>query len=104
MTQHEDRLNDVWEEVKHLGVYELIDNFEYGDTAPIVKFPSGELELVDMQLGEEGGPENVWVVFRFEDKLYRINGYYNSWNGTDWNSHVEEVQAKEKVIIIYEKV
>ncbi len=104
MTQHEDRLNKVWNEARDLGVYELVEEFEYGDSAPFVKLPSGEFELVDMQRGKEGAPSEIWIVFRFENKLYRINGHYDSWSGTEWNTHVEEVAPKEKVIIVYEKV
>lgn len=53
--------------------------------------------IVDGKDPIEGGGEDVWYVFRIEgnDSLYRIKGYFNSYDGTDWEETgpIEEVKA-----------
>lgn len=66
------------------------------------ELPSGTAELVDSKFGYEGGGEDIWVVFKFDSKLYRMTGYYGSWSGDEWDaSTIIEVVPEEKVTIIY---
>ncbi len=42
-------------------------------------------------------------VFRIDDSYFRIDGYYDSWNGTDFNdSSFRDVRPIEKTITVYE--
>ena len=60
--------------------------------------------VVDGKFGEEGGGENIWIVFHVEgqDTLYRITGFYSSYDGSEWGAEgIEEVEARPKVIQEY---
>lgn len=58
--------------------------------------------LVAGKFGEEGGGENIWFVFSINDELFQINGYYASYDGSNWDdSNVEAVKPKEITQIIY---
>lgn len=76
-----------------------IDTYGAGD----VVLPSGQVEQV-AQHGGEGEGDEYWVVFSVGDQLFRVEGYYSSWNGTDWeNVEVEEVEAYEVSVTQYKK-
>lgn len=69
------------------------------------KTSAGLIEYVDAKDGMEGGGEAIWVVFKLDGKLYRINGYYASYDGSNWDDGpIEEVVAEEKVITVYKTV
>ncbi len=48
---------------------------------------------------------DTYVIFRFDGRLYRLDGYYDSWNGGEWEGleSAYEVEEKDKVIKVYPK-
>jgi hypothetical protein len=74
----------------------------YGDG--IVELASGTAKTVD-SYGGEGKGDTYWVVFQVGDKFYRVDGYYSSWEGTNWDSaEPYEVKPVEVTVIKYKKV
>jgi len=64
----------------------------------------GTVKYVEGETGGYGSSEDVWFVFSVdEESLYRINGFYSSFDGVDWfgPTSIEEVEAEEKVVIVY---
>lgn len=54
----------------------------------------------------DGGEDRIrGCIFRENStgKLYKISGYYSSWDGTEWDI-TEEVKAVEKIVVVYENV
>jgi len=59
----------------------------------------------DGKYGEEGGGEDVWVVFQLGENMYRITGYYNSYDGSEWSTDgMHAVMPYERTIIDYKPV
>lgn len=52
---------------------------------------------------EEGGEKYVWVVFQINDQLFRKSGFASSWEGTDWDGGLEEVESYEKTVVAFRK-
>lgn len=42
--------------------------------------------------------------FSLGDKIYRYDGYYDSWAGTEWNGALQEVRRVTKKIKVWEIV
>lgn len=56
--------------------------------------------------GEDQGSD-YWTIWQFTHAdgtsvLIRVNGWYQSYNGSDYNDY-EQVVAKEKTVTVYEK-
>ncbi|AXH49315.1 hypothetical protein HWB76_gp086 [Streptomyces phage Blueeyedbeauty] len=64
----------------------------------------GTAYSVDYEGGGEGQGENMWVVFRIGDQLFRKYGYYSSWDGSDWDGDLEEVEPYEVTVVRYREV
>ena len=79
-----------------------IDEMDYRDgTDGTVEVPGfGKLELVE-NFGGEGMGDQMWVVFKVGDRMFRMNGYYDSWNGGEWDGSLEEVEAREVKVTQY---
>lgn len=59
--------------------------------------------------GGEGQGDSLWYVFKviFPDgvqKLLRMDGYYSSYQGGEYDGNLVEVKAVDKTITVYEKV
>lgn len=92
-----DLLKDKWDTYGLIGEY--FDGNDDGDIPEVGKF-----KVVD-QYGCEGRGDDYWIVVKFldHDVLIRIDGFYSSYHGTDWdNDNIKVVQAKEKTITVYE--
>lgn len=48
--------------------------------------------------------EDLKLVFKVGDQLFRITGYYSSYDADQWDNDVVEVEAREKVITVYEEL
>jgi len=54
--------------------------------------------------GGEGEGDEMWKVFEVKDLKteevtnFRVSGYYDSWNGTEWDRTVELVEAYEVTV------
>jgi len=65
----------------------------------------GTAVYVDAKSGAEGGGEDIWVVFKIGERFFRLNGYYASYDGSNWGeSGLDEVTPKEKVVTVFETV
>ena len=84
------------------GPQELFDTWR-SDPQP-VETPWGPAVSVE-DFGGEGQGDHAHVVVKLGDQYFKIDGYYSSWEGTDW-SYDEWYEAKpvEKTVIEYEKV
>lgn len=61
--------------------------------------PGIEAKLVE-SFGGEGKGEDCWFIFSIGEQFFRINGYYSSWDGTDWTEgSLEEVFPREVTTI-----
>jgi hypothetical protein len=85
----EELLREVVDEVWRFGPVERTD-FEY---------------IADDDYWDGGEDRYQGRVFKelSTGKLYKVSGYYSSWDGTQWDD-VEEVEAVEKKVIVYEAI
>lgn len=61
----------------------------------------GLVEVVD-SYGGEGQGDEYWKVFRFKDRYFRVNAYYSSWDGVNFDmADIEEVFPEEVTTIVY---
>lgn len=85
------------------GEWSEIDGAEDGEVVPGV----GTVKVLE-DFGGEGQGEVIYLIFEITDpeggvKLYRKDGFYASFHGSDWDGKFYEVVAREKVITVYEK-
>lgn len=52
----------------------------------------------------EGGESRPWIVFKVGEQYFEINGAYNSWEGTEWDGGLQEVEPFDKTITAYRSV
>lgn len=75
---------------------------------PALVLGVGLVETVDDHGGGEGNGDETWVVVQVTDvetgdvTYYRKNGYYSSFDGTDWDGSFTEVTPSERTITVYE--
>lgn len=75
-------------EVPHLGTVHVVENF-----------------------GGEGQGDSMYLVFRIhrltEDeewlRYFRLDGYYSSYGGSDWDGDLYEVSPVQRMVTFYEK-
>lgn len=63
----------------------------------------GKLKYED-SFGGEGQGDDYWVVVKLEDRYFRVNGWYSSWEGGELDGTLEEVTPKEVKVIEWETV
>lgn len=82
------------EDAKHLDqVMEVFDS--HGDG---IEIPSGTVKFVDEFGGEDMGSQR-WIVFRVGEDYFQVDGYYNSWDGDNWDSaELVEVVPVERTV------
>lgn len=74
--------NNVWTDFKWEEINELdVPNF-------------GKVEFED-SFGGEGQGDDYWVVVKLDDRYFRVDGYYSSWDGGELDGELEEVVPKE---------
>jgi hypothetical protein len=63
----------------------------------------GEVEIVHEEGDTEGGGDHSEVVVHFKDHniFLRATGFYSSYNGTEWDSDLTEVEPYEKMVTFY---
>lgn len=78
--------------------YKMEENFSYGDT----KQSNGYLVKQVDSFGGEGQGDEMWAVYEITNETtktiachVRVQGYYNSWNGTEWDGSLEIVEPYE---------
>lgn len=93
---------EIIEAIKKANI--TVDEFAYGDFDSKDVPGLGEFKKVD-QHGGEGQGEKWWSVkyFKDHDVYIKTNGFYTSYNGTDFeDGYGEEVRPVEKTITIFE--
>lgn len=97
-----------WTELEEDSELELTEEEEalsYSEQEKVIlqKLGLGEVEEVDHYGGE--GQGDTWYSvkhFKDHDVYIRIDGYYSSYNGTDfYEGYGREVRPKEKVITVF---
>jgi len=85
-------------------IWDLVST--YGNKLESIDFPNvGTVKHVDSKVGAEGGGEDIWFVFSInDDKLYRITGYYTSYDGSYWEGPVTEVTPREITVTVFDDV
>jgi hypothetical protein len=77
--------------------------WSYRPEAPLKSFeiPSGTVTLMENQGGGEGDGEERFFVINVGDQLFQYTGYYSSWEGTEWNDNLIEVEPYEVTVTKY---
>ncbi len=78
---------------------------KYLSRGSVLEVPElGLLEAVE-DYGGEGQGEEFWVVFRVVStgQLFRVDGYYSSYDGGSLDGSPYEVVPVEKTITVYER-
>lgn len=71
---------------------------------PELELPSGSAKFVK-RYGGEGKGEKYWVIFSVGDELFKVDGYYSSWDGSSWDdAEMYKVEPVEVTVIEYRKV
>jgi hypothetical protein len=69
----------------------------------------GAVEVVE-RVGGEGEGDHKHIVFRITPmwtsvtRYFKKNGYYSSYDGTDWDGAFFEVEPVRKTVTVYEEV
>lgn len=95
--------DDIWSEYvnERLATKEQIEKYSYYTD---IILPSGHVYLVD-KYGGEGKGEEYWVVLSVGEQLFRVDGFYASWDGVTWEDpHLHEVEPVEVIKIEYVQV
>lgn len=72
-----------------------------GEYTKSFEIPSGTVTLIEDHGGGEGDGEERFVVIKVGDRLFRYDGYYSSWSGTEWDDTLREVEPFEVTVIQY---
>lgn len=96
----ETRISNVWEEFYYsLSTKANCEKYDY-KTGTLESGPA----YIEEDFGGEGQGETRYVVFSVDGQFFRVDGYYASWDGTNWESASPyEVEAKEVTVIKYER-
>lgn len=99
--------SEVTDAIEEFGLQEFVEAVteNWGGSDQKADLPDlGEATYVDSKLGEEGGGEDIWFVFKLDEVFYMVNGYYTSFDGSNWeDSSVQVVVPKQKTITVYER-
>lgn len=68
----------------------------------------GTVKIVDCQdydqdKSYDGWHEDIWVVFDIGGTLYRADGTYTSYAGSEWKPELRVVVPKQKMVTYYEE-
>lgn len=73
------------------------------ESSPIELDDLGQLKHV-LTEGGEGQGEQYYGVFSLGNQLFRLDGYYSSWDGISWDdADLYEVEAKQVTVTHYVK-
>ena len=85
-----------------------LDDVEYywDDHGP-VKLHGRTIEKVEFDTGGEGHGEDIYMVVKTTDidgveQYWRKDGYYVSYDGSNWDGDFREVKPVERVVTFYE--
>jgi len=102
-------LNEIHEALRAYknndGIEEFVEDLTWNKkTADLGSL--GVATHADSKVGIEGEGEHIWLVFELGGSFYRLTGYYNSYDGSNWDEYgdLEEVKPVQKTITVYEKI
>jgi len=81
-------------------IYDIEDFFSYE-----IESENFKIKEKENFGGYEGAGETAWIVYEITDKksgdttFIRKNGYYSSWNGTEWRNGFDIVEPREVTIV-----
>jgi hypothetical protein len=58
----------------------------------------------DSDKSYDGWTEEMWIVFSVSGHLYKAEGTYTSYIGSDWEDELKLVKPKQKVIVVFEEI
>lgn len=91
-------------------IQEAIDNDFESDWSEFLYLTEDDEGVLLESLGlyakqaDEGGESRPWVVFQVGNQYFRMNGTHDSWEGTEWDGGLEEVEPYNKVVVDYRSV
>lgn len=95
-SEEESYFGDAWSEFR--------EEIEWNSSEEGVQLDSGKATLVE-RFGGEGKGEEYWIIFKVGEETFKVDGYYSSWDGVNWDdSEVYKVKPVEVTVIQYEKV
>lgn len=96
-------------EISHNSEFNYTDGYELEDALGNkgVTVEGFHIEQHD-DFGGEGMGDTMWKVFSVtsEDETFyfKLKGYYDSWNGTDWDGDIKIVEPREITVIVWDAV
>lgn len=83
------------------GVFRLFENFPTQVEFDVVGL--GKVEVYDHDLKSyfENEYNPVWMVFKINGKLFKLEGKKDSYGGSDWDRDLTAVTKREKVMYDY---
>lgn len=86
---------------------EILDLYDCANPDKYVNLPELGVVTGISQRGGEGQGDEYWIVFKIdfpsgETKLYRVNGWYSSYDGHEFDGDLHEVRPVEKLVTFYE--
>ena len=101
---------EIKEKLTEIGIKtgdKIVTEFCYGgdniDEETLVTM-FGDVEVIDKQGDCEGGGDYAMKVFLFKahNVYIKVEGFYSSYNGTEWDEEYKEVFPQQKTITVYE--
>jgi hypothetical protein len=85
----------------------LNDYFDWSKAEPL-ELPVGTVTGESFSAGELDDRNTQAVVLTVTDSngdvsYWRVDGYYDSWNGTEWEDDLYEVRPREVTRVLYER-
>lgn len=87
--------------VQNAIVEELWEWTDGGGRTKSFEIPSGTVTLVEDHGGGEGDGETRFIVIKVGEQLFQYNGYYSSWDGTEWDDDLYEVEPYDVTVTQY---
>jgi len=79
-----------------------VDELIYEIRTPFELDGVGTIEWVAQNDGGVGDGGEIWFVFSHEGHLYRLSGFYSSYDSNEWDDEVVEVFPRVIAKTIYE--
>lgn len=76
---------------------------DWGAGVNFIEVDGHTVESVE-EFGGEGQGDELWVVYRIDDQLFKKDGYWVSHDGSYWDGDFYEVEPYEITITKYRKV
>lgn len=107
------KIKEVWE-----AIAPVVDKFErwlsdsaffkyLGDGDDPGDFQAGNITIKIEGISGPGGPEDIYIIWRVDNKLYMNYGHYSSWSDNvivDRVTRIWEARSFAKTIIFYDPV